>query len=210
MPGADQLTAPARTPARHGLPGPSRPGTVLDNRASYTGFGLAWLAGHGAFALAHGDEPLLALPSAVPAVVLLTGLVAAVAVTAATNARDQKGADRDAALAGRLLGASWAIGFAALFLMITALGGVLDERHVHTVLWPTGSGLVVGLLLLAGGAVHRDLSQYALGAWLALTSSAALFLDVPNLYWVLAIAGGGGYLVAAALEPRRRAAALAA
>jgi hypothetical protein len=38
---------------------------------------------------------------------------------------------------------------------------------------------------------------------LALTSTAALFLGVPSLFWVLAIAGGGGFGVAAVLERRR-------
>ncbi|MGV9739855.1 hypothetical protein [Nocardia farcinica] len=72
-----------------------------------------------------------------------------------------------------------------------------------------GSGLIVGLLYLAGGAAYRDVLQYTLGAWLALTSTAALLLDGASPYWVLAVAGGGSYLLAAALEPRRRAAALA-
>ncbi|MFG2779490.1 hypothetical protein ACGFY7_16775 [Streptomyces prunicolor] len=69
--------------------------------------------------------------------------------------------------------------------------------------WRESSGLVVGLLYLAGGAVYRDRLQYLLGTWLALTSSAALFVHGAPLYWVLALAGGGSYLVAAALEPRR-------
>ncbi|HEY5844627.1 MAG TPA: hypothetical protein VIU87_24805 [Mycobacterium sp.] len=39
-------------------------------------------------------------------------------------------------------------------------------------------------------------------------SPAALFFGGANLYLALALAGGGAYVVAAALEPRRRAAAL--
>lgn len=45
--------------------------------------------------------------------------------------------------------------------------------------------------------------HYALGVWLALTSTAALSLDAPGLYWVLALAGGGAYALATALEHRR-------
>jgi hypothetical protein len=104
---------------------------------------------------------------------------------------------------GKMLAASWLVGFGALFLIITALSTALQEQLVHTLLWPTGSGLVIGLLYLAGGVAHRDLLQYGLGAWLAVTSSAALFLQGANVYWALALAGGGAYLVAAALEQRR-------
>ncbi|WP_446222079.1 hypothetical protein ACTWPB_19805 [Nocardia sp. IBHARD005] len=42
---------------------------------------------------------------------------------------------------------------------------------------------------------------------LAVSSTAALFLDGAYLYWALALAGGGSYLLAAAIEPRRIAAA---
>jgi hypothetical protein len=37
-------------------------------------------------------------------------------------------------------------------------------------LWPTGSGLAVGLLYPGEGAVRRNAHPYCLGAWLALTS----------------------------------------
>ncbi|MCX4904385.1 ABC transporter permease [Streptomyces sp. NBC_00878] len=189
---------------------PSTLSVVLNNRLSYLSFGFAWLIGHGVNAMTHGDDPVLDLPSAVPAALLVVGLVAAVAVTSVVTARALRGVQGPQALVGNLLAASWPIGFGALFLVITALSEALDEQEVHTLMWPTASGLVVGLLYLAGGAAYHDRLQYTLGSWLALTSSAALFLDGANLYWALALAGGGSYFVAAALEPRRRADALLA
>ena len=177
---------------------------VLNNRPSYVSFGLAWLVGYGAFALAYGDDPILPTPSVVPAVLLLGGLLTAVTITVVVTVKAQRGARGDEAVIGKLLAASWLVGFGALFLIITALSTALQEQHVHTLLWPTGSGLVVGLLYLAGAVAHRDVLQYGLGAWLAVMSSAALFLQGANVYWALALAGGGAYLVAAALEPRRQ------
>ncbi|WP_067541496.1 ABC transporter permease [Nocardia crassostreae] len=179
-------------------------GNVLNNQLSYLSFGLTWLLGYAVFALAHGDDPRLPLPSAVPIVLLAGGLLTAVTITVVISTRAQRGARGHAAVIGNLLSGSWLVGFAALFLIITALSTALDEPLVHTLLWPTGAGLVVGLLYLTGGVAHRDVLQYTLGAWLAVTSSAALFLDGANLYWMLASAGGGAYLAAAALEPRRR------
>lgn len=186
---------------------PSALRVLLDNRPSYLSFGMAWLLGHGAYALSHGDDPVLRLPVAVPSVLLIAGLAIAMVVTSIVTMRAQRGVTGKDAVVGNLLAVSWLIGFGALFFVITALSSALAQDDLKMLLWPTGSGLIVGLLYLAGGAAYRDVLQYALGAWLALTSSAALFLDGASPYWVLAIAGGGSYLVAAALEPRRRAVA---
>ncbi|UGT53897.1 ABC transporter permease [Nocardia asteroides] len=194
--------------SEHLSPIESRPSplrVLLDNRPSYLSFGLAWLLGHGAYALSHGADPLLRLPSALPSVLLIGGLLAAMVITSVVTMRAQRDATGRDAVVGNLLAASWLIGFGALFFVITALSSALAQPDLRMLLWPAGSGLIVGLLYLAGGAAYRDVLQYALGAWLALTSSAALFLDGASPYWVLAIAGGGSYLAAAALEPRRRA-----
>ncbi|MEV6960692.1 ABC transporter permease [Streptomyces sp. NPDC051207] len=201
------MSSTTQVPAASGtLPVPRHP--VLNNRASYLSFGLAWLVGHGASALAYGDDPLVGMPSAVPNLLLTVGLLGAVAVTSAVTAKAQRGVRGRQAVIGNLLAGSWVIGFGALFLIITALSEALDKHEVHTLMWPTASGLVVGLLYLASGAVYRDALQYTLGSWLALASSAALFLDGANLYWALALAGGGAYLVAASREARRYQAAL--
>ena len=74
---------------------------------------------------------------------------------------------------------------------------------MQTILWPTWAGFPVGVLYLGEGATRRNVLHYGLGTWLALTSTAALFLGTPNLFWVLAVAGGGGFAVAALLETRR-------
>lgn len=180
---------------------------VMDNRSSYLGWGLAWLVGHGAYALSGGSDPLVPMPEALPLALLVTGLTTAVIVTVRAIARGQRGVTGPAKAAGTLLGAGWLIGFVALFLLITALTGATGEPHLQALLWPTGTGLVVGMMYLWGGTLQHDRLQYALGGWLALTATAALFLGLPGMYWVLAVVGGGGYLVAAALEPRRRAVA---
>jgi FtsH-binding integral membrane protein len=175
----------------------------MNNRGVYAAWGVAWLVGYGSYAVSGGADPVLSLPSLVPVAALVTGLLAAFVVTIIATARAARGVTGPAALPGRLLGGAWAIGFTALFLLITALGRTLGDHHVETLMWPAGSALVVGLLYLMGGAVHRDTVQYVLGTYLALVSTAAVFLDTPGLYWVLATAGVGGYAVAAVIEHRR-------
>jgi hypothetical protein len=175
----------------------------VDNRATYVSFGFAYVFGHGAAALAKGDDPLVALPGWLPMALLGAGLAAGTVFSTAAALRAQVGASEPDALSGKLIGAAWISGFAALFLAITGLASVVDAPDLQTVLWPSGSGLVVGLLYLGEGALRRNVLHYGLGTWLALVSTAALFLGNPGLFWVLAIAGGGGYAVAAALETKR-------
>ncbi|TXL92232.1 ABC transporter permease [Streptomyces sp. IB2014 016-6] len=178
----------------------------VDNRATYVSFGLAYLLGHGAAAVSQGATPLIDLPGWLPMTLLGIGLAAGtVSATVAAGRAQRAATDPDDIRTGKLLGAAWVVAFAALFLAITGLTNSLDMPDLQSTLWPTGSGLVVGLLYLAEGAARRNFLHYGLGCWLALTSTAALFLDTPGLYWVLTVAGGGAYAVAAVLERRRLA-----
>lgn len=186
-------------------PAAARPSGEVDNRSAYVSFAAAYVFGHGAAALAKGADPVLALPGWLPMALLGTGLVAGTVQSISAANRAQRGASRSEQLAAKMVGASWVIGFAALFLAITGLAAAFDKPELQGVLWPAGSTLVVGLLYLAEGAVRRNTLHYGLGAWLALIGAAALFLDAPGFFWLLAVAGGGGYAVATILERHRLA-----
>ncbi|WP_069166186.1 ABC transporter permease [Nocardia altamirensis] len=179
----------------------------VDNLATYVSFGAAYLLGHGAAALSKGDDPFVSLPGWLPLALLGGGLAVGIGYSIRAANRAQRGASTADILSGKLLGFSWASAFVALFLAITGLAAVVEHPDLQTMLWPVGSGLIVGLLYLGEGAVRRNVLHYALGTWLALTSTAALFFGATGLFWVLAIAGGGGYLVASVLERRRLAVA---
>ncbi|MFE6131888.1 ABC transporter permease [Streptomyces sp. NPDC056437] len=179
----------------------------VDNRAAYVSFGFAYVFGHGTSALSQGADPLVDMPGWLPTVLLGIGLAAGTVHATIAAVRAQRGADASDLRSSRLLGLSWVSGFAALFLAITGLTTSLDMPELQTTLWPTGAGLVVGLLYLGEGAARRNVLHYSLGTWLALISTVALFLGTPGLFWVLAVAGGGGYAVAAVLEQRRLVAA---
>ncbi|MEU6313114.1 ABC transporter permease [Streptomyces sp. NPDC047014] len=201
------MTSTAAPTAARPADGPEAPAGhppgEVDNRAAYTGFGLAYVLGHGSAAVSEGDQPLLELPGWLPMTLLGTGLLTGIAQATAAALRAQRGAAAPDVLSGKLLGTAWVVAFTALALAITGLTSALDAPELQAVLWPTGSGLIVGLLYLAEGAVRRNLLHYGLGVWLALTSAAALALDVPGPFWVLALAGGGAYALATVLEHRR-------
>ncbi|MFG2340987.1 ABC transporter permease [Streptomyces yangpuensis] len=189
-------------PVEAGAPATRRPGEV-DSRAAYACFGLAYVLGHGAAAASHGDTPLLGLPDWLPMTLLGAGLVTGIVQATRAALRAQRGAPAPEVLAGKLLGTAWITAFTALALAVTGLTSVLDAPELQAVLWPAGSGIVVGLLYLAEGAVRRNVLHYGLGVWLALTSGAVLWLDTPGFYWALAGAGGGAYALATVLEARR-------
>ncbi|MER7744762.1 ABC transporter permease [Streptomyces bacillaris] len=197
-------TAPPRTtPAAATAPPTGPPAHEVDNRAAYVSFGLAYVLGHGAAAVSGGDAPWIALPGWLPVTLLGTGLVTGIALATRAALRAQRGAPAPDVLSGKLLGAAWIVAFTALFLAVTGLTSALDRPELQDVLWPAGSGLIVGLLYLAEGAVRRNTLHYGLGVWLALVSTAALAFASPGLFWILALAGGGAYALAAPLEHRR-------
>jgi hypothetical protein len=184
-------------------PAPALPSGEVDNRSAYVSFGLAYVLGHGAAALSRGTDPVLTMPAWLPMALLAAGLVAGTILSTLAATRAQRGVSKPEALTGKLLGAAWVTGFVALFLAITGLTTVIDHPELQNILWPTGSGFVVGLLYVAEGAVRRNALHYVLGTWLAMVSTASLFLGTPGLFTMLAVAGGGAYAVAAVLERRR-------
>ncbi|MYW90778.1 ABC transporter permease [Amycolatopsis rubida] len=198
-----------------GLPAPAAPETTavtiarspgeVDSRVTYVSFAAAYILGHGTAAVSKGPDPLVAMPGWVPLAVLGTGLVVGSVNAGIAATRARRGAPAPDARSGQLLGISWISAFVGVFLAVTGLTTSLGMPQLQDILWPTVAGFVVGLLYLGEGAARRNLLHYGLGTWLTLISTAALFLGVPALLWVLAVAGGGGFAVAAFLERRRLA-----
>lgn len=196
-PVARSTGAAPNPPAVH-LPAP-----VLDNRPVYLAWAAAYAVGHGATALAGGDDPVVAMPGWLPAGLLAVSMVAAMALTVVRATRDKKAMRGDARRTAALLGNTWVIGFTGLAALITGTAFTADDQHLQTLLWPTGSALVVGILYTAAGAAYRDSVQYTLGAYLAVLGAAAVTLGEVGSTALLATAGVAGYLAAAALEPAR-------
>lgn len=180
-----------------------RPAPELDNRATYVSFGCAWILGHGANAVSTGPSPLIALPGWLPLTLLVSGLAIGTVFATIAALRSQRGVSDSEALAGRMLGISWVTAFAGLTLAITGLTAIVGMPELQSILWPTGSGIVVGLIYVSEGAFRRNVLHYGLGTWLVLVSSTSLLFGSSTLYWILAIAGGGAFAVATVLERSR-------
>ena len=178
--------------------------TEVDNRAAYLGFAFAYAFGHGAALLSKSGAVLM--PSWLPIGLLATGLAAGTVFAMTASLRAQRAASEARRRAERLVGTAWITGFAALALAVTGVSTVFDKPELQTVLWPAGSTIVVGLIYIAEGAIRGNALHYNLGTWLMLVAAATLFVPGAGFFGVLAVLGGGAYLVAAFLEPRRLAA----
>lgn len=166
-----------------------------DVRLLYGVWGAAWLLGFLALWTATTDR--LPLPVPVAGATFGALLVLAMVVTGVHIARRTVGVRGDSSTVGAMYGWAWFLGFGALVAIMTGVqrSGVPDGTTA--LLWPVLSGLVTGLLYLGGGALWRDRVQYGLGLWIIVSSAAGAVAGFPAVHLVMALAGGGGFLVAA-------------
>lgn len=173
-----------------------------DARLIYGLWGSAWLIGFLLMWLARREDP--SLDGTVAGIAYAGLMIAAIVVTIVHTMRRTAGVRGVSSRVGAMHGWSWFLGFAALTaVMNTAMrAGASDE--LIGILWPALSGLVVGLLYLAGGALWQDRFQYGLGLWILVSSSVGALAGYPGVYLVMAVCGGGGFLLATAFFTVRR------
>jgi hypothetical protein len=147
------------------------------------GFGGVWLAIRGV------------LPDGVVPVLLVLAAVVPLVSAGITVTRSSRGLSGPSRRVGALYGWAWILGFAALFAMNSRFAALGVPGPTLSLLWSGSALLVVGLLYLAGGALWNHVPQYVLGVWTLVTAVATVFVGYPANFAVLALAGGGGFLV---------------
>ncbi len=169
-----------------------------DARLIYGCWGLAWLLGFGSLYLARAEIGPVELAPSVAGLVFFGLLVAAMVITGMHMSRRFAGVRGVSTRIGAMYGWAWVLGFSTYAAILTGAGRAGVDEPVLGLLWSTGSGLVVGLLYVAGGALWQDWIQYGLGAWILVASAAGALAGTPGVYLVMSLAGGGGFLLAAA------------
>jgi len=167
----------------------------------YATWGAAWSVGFGLMFAARWPSSPIAVSLGVAGAVFGLLLAAAVVVTAVHLGRTMSGLRGQSSSAGRMLGWAWLLGFGTFATLMAGAGRAGADERLLDLLWPTGSGLVVGLLYVATGAMWSDRVQFGLGAGILLSSGAGALAGVPGVYLVMSVAGGGGFLLAAAVIP---------
>ncbi|MFE7404525.1 hypothetical protein [Isoptericola sp. NPDC057559] len=171
-----------------------------DGRALYGAWGVAWLAGYlvlWASARAHGEpEPwaFWVFAGAIAAAVVFT-MVHTISRTAGTRGVSAR--------TGAMYGWSWMLGFLTFSVFLGGLARAGADGEVMALASNGGACLVVGLLYLGGATAFGDRSLFVLGAWILLVAGAATLVGLPGTYLVMALAGGGGFVVMAGVEHLR-------
>lgn len=138
-------------------------------------------------------------------------LVLAGVYTAATLVRSQAGMRGPTRTEGTLYGFAWSIAFVAIFVLagriadLTLAAGLSEpQRHeIQTVLMNFLVCLVIGVIYMVGNALWRSPVEWALGAWIVVVAVVASLVPIQWLYLIMAVAGGGGFLVGAVLVRAR-------
>jgi hypothetical protein len=178
--------------------------TDVDGRLLFGAWGVAWLLGFGAMYAVAGERPLLDWPPEAAGAVFGGLLVTAAVITAVHIGRRTSGVHGDSAAQGAMYGWSWFLGFAGVFaLSATLVDAGADPVVVETAM-TVASPLVVGVLYMAGAAIWRDRTQFALGVWIVVVTIGAAFVGMPWMLAVMALAGGGGMLAGAVAAGMRR------
>jgi len=173
-------------------------------------WGVAWLGGFLLLWSAWpGGNPWFRVPGAVAATGFAALLIASFVASAIVGARINAGVRGASDFPGAVYGISWtlcAIAFAVLGsgLIVNGLSPELASLY-----YPSAYALMAGTLYLAGAALWREPSQLVLGVVLLVVGSVAPFVGQPENNLVLALGGGGSFLIAAAVMSvrlrRRRA-----
>jgi hypothetical protein len=111
--------------------------------------------------------------------------------------RATRGVRGPSAVAGRIYGLSWPIGFAALFVIEGALGHDGASARVLGIVGGAGPILVTGLIYVLAAGIWLDWSMFGLGVWLAAVAAAGAWAGPVSVLLIGALAGGGGFLAMA-------------
>jgi hypothetical protein len=170
----------------------------------YGVWGLAWLLGFGALYLARAETGPVTVSLVVAGATFFLLLASAMVITGVHMARRFSGVRGISSQVGAMYGWAWTLGFLTYAAIMGGAARAGVEEPVIGLLWSAGSGLVVGLLYLAGGALWQDRVQYGLGAWILICSGAGALAGTPGIYLVMSLAGGGGFLLAGAFFALRQ------
>jgi hypothetical protein len=170
----------------------------VDEGPLFLAWGVAWVLGYGAAFLSIRHQHPYTGPDAWAYVVLAVSLGLAATFTGIVTGRASSGVDGPSAQSGLMYGLSWPIGFVALFSFVGALGHAGASDRIVGLVASAGPALVVGVIYVVGAAIWRSTAMFALGAWLCLVVAVGAYAGVVNFSAIMAIAGGGGFLVTGA------------
>lgn len=160
-------------------------------------WGAAW--GLGFLALWSGYEggnPWFSLPLSVAGTIFGVLLVSAIVTSAVLGFRISRGVRGASGFSGAVYGFAWWAGSIAVYVLGIAFAREGASAELLSLYYPAAYGLVAGLLYFMGAALWRSIDQLVLGAIIIVASVVAPFFGAPTNNLVMALLGGGSFLVA--------------
>ncbi|MGY6499221.1 MAG: hypothetical protein ACXIUP_13460 [Microcella sp.] len=160
-------------------------------------WGVAWLVGFGALWSGYaGGNPWFQVPLTVAGIVFAVFLVAAMGISAWIGMRLNRGVRGPSNFSGAVYGIAWPIvGFGA-WLMGVALARNGMDSELQSLFFPAIFALVAGVMYVMGAAIWRSLDQLVLGLIILVAGTVAPFFGAPTNNLVMAVLGGGAFLIA--------------
>ncbi|KDP92194.1 MULTISPECIES: hypothetical protein [Clavibacter] len=159
-------------------------------------WGVAWILGYTALWLIDGSDAV-SLPSPV-AVGIFAGLIALSSIAGIVlGVRNSPGlaTTGEARWQGRVYGISWSVAMISVYVLGIGLAFNDAPDRLLAIFYTSGFSFVAGLMLLSTAALFHSRSSLLLGSILVVAALAAPFAGYPGNYLVMAVVGGGAYLV---------------
>ncbi|RIJ51972.1 hypothetical protein DZG00_06795 [Clavibacter lycopersici] len=159
-------------------------------------WGVAWILGYTALWLIDGSDAVsLPLPVAVG---IFAGLIALSSIVSIVlGIRNAPGVESspESAWQGRVYGISWSVAMVSVYVLGIGLAFNDAPSRLLSIFYTSGFSFVAGLMLLSTAALFHSRSSLLLGSILVVAALAAPFAGYPGNYLVMAVVGGGAYLV---------------
>lgn len=161
-------------------------------------WGVAWSVGFLALWSGYeGGNPWFRLPLGLAAIIFGVLLLGSIVISAVIGMRLNRGVRGPSNFSGAVYGIAWPIVSLGAYLIGVALALNGMDSTLQSLYFPAIYALVAGVMYLMGAALWRSIDQLVLGAVIIVAGTAAPFFGAPTNNLVMAVLGGGAFLIAA-------------
>jgi hypothetical protein len=160
-------------------------------------WGVAWSVGFLVLWSGYEDgNPWFRIPLPIAGTIFGVLLIASIIFSAVVGMRMNRGVRGPSNFSGAVYGISWSVvSFAAYLIGVALIRNGMDAE-LASLYFPAIFALVAGTMYLMGAALWRSVDQLVLGAVIIVAGTAAPFFGAPTNNLVMAVLGGGAFLVA--------------
>ena len=160
-------------------------------------WGIAWFVGFAALWSGYaGGNPWFQIPLGQAGITFAVAMIGAAGISTWIAMRLNRGVSGPSNFSGAVYGIGWPIAAFSAYLIGVALAVNGMDRELQSLFFPAIFALVTGTMYLMGAAVWRSVDQLVLGIIILIAGTAAPFFGAPTNNIVMALLGGGSFLIA--------------